>query len=57
MYLAIDPGKTTGYAMFDDNGVVTFMGKITGEDKFLDQLEELVSSRMIQVIILEEYRN
>lgn len=57
MYIAIDPGKTTGYAMFDDNGVVVFFGKIEGEDKFLDQLEELVESRDIKVAIVEEYRN
>ena len=57
MYLAIDPGKTTGYALFDDRGVVKFMGKITGEDKFLDELESMVSAQQISVLIVEIYRN
>ena len=58
VYLAIDPGKTTGYALFNDHGVVTFMGKITGEDKFLDELELLVDTRkQLKVLIIETYRN
>lgn len=57
MYLSIDPGKTTGYALFDDNGVVNFMGKIEGEDKFLDQLESLVETHTIKTAIVEGFRN
>lgn len=33
------------------------MGKIKGEDRFLDQLEQLVDSYEIKVAIVEEYRN
>lgn len=57
MYLAIDPGKTTGYALFDSNGIVKFMGKIKGEDKFLDELESVVAAQQINVMIIETYRN
>lgn len=57
MYLAIDPGQTTGYALFDENGDSRFMGKIKGEDKFLDELELIVSANQITTIILEAYRN
>ena len=55
MYLAIDPGKTTGYAYFDEEGKLLMSGKVTGEDTFLDQLELLVPN--IKVIIMEAYRN
>lgn len=58
VYLAIDPGQTTGYAMFNAQGIVTFMGKIKGEDKFLDELELLVQTRPgLKTIIMETYRN
>lgn len=57
VYIAIDPGKTTGYALFDSSGIVTFTGKITGEDKFLDELETLVAAGNIKVMIIEIYRN
>jgi hypothetical protein len=53
-YLAIDPGKTTGWARFDSEGKLTAFGKIKGEDKFLDWLEE---ENGIEVAVIEQYRN
>lgn len=52
-YLAIDPGKTTGWAAFDEHGECQGMGKIQGVDKFLDWLEE----QEFKELILEVYRN
>lgn len=52
-YLAIDPGGTTGWASFAENGDFISMGKIRGEDDFLDWLEEQTP----KVIIIERYRN
>jgi hypothetical protein len=57
VYIAIDPGKTTGYALFNEQGLSTFIGKITGEDKFLDELESLVAGGSIKIMIIEGYRN
>lgn len=55
MYLAIDPGKRTGFARFGEDGElleVPFM--LTPEDKALDYLESVEG---VKVIILETYRN
>jgi hypothetical protein len=52
-YIAIDPGKTTGYAVFNASGFLIDMGKTTGEDKFLDWLEE----QDCKIVIIEQYRN
>ncbi len=58
MYLAIDPGKTTGYAVFDDEGKVVTQGKLKGEDVFLDFLEDVVlQAYPIHQVIMEAYRN
>lgn len=54
MYLSIDPGKTTGWARFDEQGEPIAFGKITGPDKFLDWLEDQSD---VSVYIIEEYRN
>lgn len=58
MYLAIDPGSTrTGWAKFNNEGIVQNIGVIKGADKFLDWLEELVEKEEIKVAIVEQYRN
>lgn len=57
MYIAVDPGLTTGYALFDSKGLSTFIGKIKGEDKFLDEFEALVATGDFKVLIIEIYRN
>lgn len=56
-YLSIDPGGTTGFALFDSAGMLVKMGKIKGGDKFLDQLEEMVKEYEFITWILEAYRN
>lgn len=52
-FLAIDPGKTTGWAAFDEEGTFLAMGKIKGHDAFLDWLEEQDAKEFI----VERYRN
>lgn len=54
MYLAIDPGNTTGWAIFDDNGETIEFNEITGHDAFLDWLDERTES--FDEVIIEEYR-
>lgn len=54
-YMAIDPGKTTGYAFFDEHGDVKEIGRISGDNEFLDFLESL--SEFPRVFIIERYRN
>jgi hypothetical protein len=53
MYLGIDPGGTTGYAIFDEVGDVIDFGDIpdTEIDDWLDALDY-----EIETVIIEEYR-
>lgn len=51
-YLAIDPGKTTGWAGFDERGNLIGCGKVTGHDAFLDWLEE----QAFKTMVLENYK-
>lgn len=54
IYLAIDPGDSTGWATFNyDTGETLGFGKIKGHDAFLDWLEEIEG---IKTIILENYK-
>lgn len=52
-FLAVDPGKSTGWASYTENGTLIDLGKITPEDKFLDWLE----SQTPRIVIIETYRN
>jgi len=52
-YLAIDPGKRTGWASFDEEGKSIEFGAIQGYDKFLDWLE----TQHPGLLIVEQYRN
>lgn len=54
-YLAIDPGETSGWAKFDDKGVIIQYGQVKQEDlhKWLDV--HLTSELL--AVICEEYRN
>lgn len=52
-YLAIDPGFTSGYATFDENGKMTAFGQIANPDDMMDWIEELRPEP--DVIILEDY--
>ena len=58
MYLAIDPGGTTGWALFDEKGDTKGIGKIKGHDDFLDWLEDTVHLHEppVKVFILENYK-
>lgn len=53
-YCSIDPGKTTGYALFAENGDIQEFSKIKDPDKFLDWLEEL--DPFPEVFIIEQFR-
>ena len=57
MYIAVDPGETTGYALFNSDGAVTEKGKIRGEDPFLDKFEEIAATGTYKVLIIEAYRS
>lgn len=53
-YMALDPGKRTGWATWDEEGNLMNYGAIVGEDTFLDWLEAHQAPRLV---ILEAYRN
>lgn len=52
-YLAIDPGKTTGYAFFDINGKPVKKGQIKGVEDFADWFMDL--DPRPTVIIYEDF--
>lgn len=54
-YLAIDPGKTPGYACFDKKGTPIDFGEKPSEDALLDWLES--DEVNPDEIIVERYRN
>lgn len=57
-YFAIDPGETTGYALFDSQGRVTKRGQIYGRNEFCAILEKLLSNRDRGVthVLFETYK-
>lgn len=52
-YLACDPGKATGWATWDERGIVLDMGTVYSHD----ELDELLSSlpSTIKVVIMEDF--
>ena len=55
LLLAIDPGKTTGWALFRD-GVVANLGQVEGVDEFTLWLEDLIKEYgPINVIVVEAF--
>lgn len=52
-YLALDPGKYTGWCLWDSKGVFIDMGTITGEQELHDFLASLPTS--IEVVIIEDF--
>lgn len=54
-YLALDPGETTGWATFDEKGVIQEFGQFTQEEqnKWLDAN----ITPNLKMVIVEEYRN
>jgi hypothetical protein len=53
-YLALDPGETTGWAKFDENGELLKFGQYTQGDQTQWLSENLTSS--LKAVICEEYR-
>jgi hypothetical protein len=54
-YLAIDPGKQTGYAWFKDDGNVDFTGKVKEYDAAFDWLKSIDFSKL-KAVIVEDFR-
>ncbi len=54
-YLALDPGETIGYAVFNQNGQLIDMGQFRFE-KFLEEIETIFPST-IEVCVIEDYKN
>ena len=52
MILVVDPGDTTGFALFRDNGI--FIAK--DQANFEDMLQILHDTRHIERIVVEDYR-
>lgn len=52
-YLAIDPGDTSGWASFDDQGNLIQMGQFT-DRHFTKEITDLLDSSLLHVII-EDY--
>ena len=50
-YLCLDPGKTTGWATFDESGVGITMGQVN-----VEELIEMLKTTPAKVIITEDYR-
>ena len=57
MYLAYDPGKTTGWAAFRDNGEVFAYGQVSLEELIdhLNEVQEWSKTDPIKVIIYEDF--
>lgn len=51
-YLAIDPGESTGWATFKEDGNLGQMGTLRGREPVYEKLSELAPS----VIIMENYK-
>jgi hypothetical protein len=54
-YLALDPGHTTGWATFDDEGTVLDKGQFGLEDA-VDILNNLINGDLKHIIV-EDYKN
>lgn len=56
VYVAIDPGETTGWATFDENGVITGFGQFT-QDEQTKWLSDNITEGVTLEVIVEDYRN
>lgn len=52
-YVAFDPGDTSGWATFDDQGNLTGMGQFT-EAEFTEKISDLIDSSL-KAVICEDY--
>ncbi len=57
IYAGVDPGKHTGWAIYDDGTPVEMGEIIVGVDAWEDLYSWLVSHPSLQVIVCEGYRN
>ncbi len=55
VYVAFDPGDTTGWATFDEKGKTLQMGQFTNEEQ-TEALKVLIHPKVLMVIA-EDYRN
>lgn len=55
-YLAIDPGHTSGFAIFDSKGEVVDYGQFY-MDKVVTELKQLFDQYDFHTVIVEDYRN
>lgn len=55
VYLAFDPGGTTGFAVFHEDGSIMDWGQLTGIDKVVDFLQDAARHNIL-LIIVEDYR-
>ena len=53
-YLALDPGESTGYAMFKSDGDVEDFGTLKGRPALYEFLEHIVPST-VKVVVIEDY--
>lgn len=56
MYLAIDPGVTTGYASFDEKGNFVIGGQIVDFLIFGDLLERFLEEKEVVRVLYETYK-
>lgn len=54
-YIALDPGETTGFALFADDGELIKYGQFTQKDQ-ADWLKKHVTPKL-KLIIVEDYKN
>lgn len=54
-YIALDPGETTGWAGFDNKGIIQAYGQFT-QDEQTKWLDENITPN-VKMVIIEEYRN
>lgn len=57
IYAGIDPGKHTGWAIYEDNTPLTMGEIIVGVDRWDDLYDWIISHPSVKVIVCEGYRN
>lgn len=56
VYLALDPGDTTGWAQFGEDGGLIAYGQVK-ESEYNKWLNEQLTAGTIKIVICEDYRN
>src|SRR5262245_4582918 len=52
-YVGFDPGKTTGFALFDENAVLIYLDSVTGHDPLTDLLQQMPDT--IEHVVIEKW--